>query len=88
LVAKKTEDREQLIVFDFTLWDLEQAAYDDCSFCKWILEANDREMRRSTLVWKLADLGNRVTRNELYDALQRPPYGGIPHRPTTIAPWF
>jgi len=88
LVAKKAENREQLIVFDFTLWDLEQAAYDGCSFCKWILEANDKEMRRYTLVWKLADLGNRVTRNELYNALQSPPYGGIPHRPTTTAPWF
>jgi hypothetical protein len=69
LVAKKAEGREQLIVFDFTLWDLEHAASDGCSFCKWILEANDKERLRDNLVCKLASLEDGVTRNECYDTL-------------------
>jgi hypothetical protein len=92
LVAKKTKDREQLIVFDFTLWDLEQAACDGCSFCEWILEANDKKRQRDILVRKLENLENRVTRNELYDTLVWTvwPYNrsdeGIPPRPTTTTP--
>jgi hypothetical protein len=61
MMAKKTEDREQLIVFDFTLWDLEQAACDGCPFCKWILEANDEKRQRDSLVQKLANLEDHVT---------------------------
>jgi hypothetical protein len=86
LIAKKTEDREQLIVFDFTLWDLEQAACDGCSFCKWSLEANDEKRQGDSLVRKLANLEDHVTRNELYDTLQRERRqrpSDAPHRPTT-----
>jgi hypothetical protein len=70
LEANKTESRTKLIIFDFTLWDLEQAACDGCSFCKWILDANDKQIRCDSLVRKLANLEDHVTRNEFYDTLQ------------------
>jgi hypothetical protein len=68
--VEKVTDRVRLLVFDFTLWDLEQAVFDGCSFCKWILEANDKKRGRDTLVRKLGILNDSVTRYDPFDKLQ------------------